>query len=157
MALTQDIGLIADLIAILGIPWAGYQIYTGRKEAKEINEKREKEEQRKNDEISILLEETGGKERKIILANKVRRDILTRGEVLGRLGTIPIKPTVSGQTPQQNRFQIHYTSSAEFIEAVDKLYVSTKVQFTILCKTQEIDQFDVGEMKKRGFDLRGFA
>lgn len=154
--LTQCIGLIADLIAIGGIPTAGYQIYKGRKEARINNERREKEERRKNDPITIILEETKGI-RKICLANKVRRGIMTRSEVLGRLGMIPIKPAKKNQAPQQNRFQINYTSSAEFVEAVDHIYVSISTELIVFCKSPEIDQFDVEEMRKHGFNLNGFV
>ncbi len=155
MTFLEYLGFAADSIAIAGIPIAIYQIYKGRMEVKENHEQREVEEARRNEPISITLLERE-KPRKITLPNTIRRGVLTRGEVMGRLGMIPRVPELSDKSEKHERFKIKFTTTAEFNERIDQLFVSTGSELIVNCESSEIDQFNSAEMQKLGFVLRGF-
>ncbi len=160
MTIVDCIAFLANIIAVIGIPITAYQIIKGRSELKKSQEKKNKEERRKNEDMQIILKEKNTN-RKIYLPNKIRRGELTRAEVLGRLGMMPMIPVSSSQsdTPKkdQRRFLIKKNATEEFIRAIDALYVSSEGKELIVnCDTEEMEQFDIEEIKKLGFDVRGF-
>ena len=147
-------GYIANIIAVVGIPYSLYQIMAARKEYKINEEKQKTEEKRRNDLIDICMEESQGS-RKITLPGKIRRTQLTRQEIMGRLGAIPKKPSKE-KTTQHDRFQIEYTNTRDFLDQIDHCYVSDEKQLCIKCKSEEIDQFDKNKMQQLEFTIIGF-
>ena len=147
-------GYIANIIAVVGIPYSVYQIIGARKEYKENLEKQKVEEKRKNDLIEICMREIGG-HKKIILPGKIRRTQLTRQEIMGRIGAIP-KKSPKGKATKQDRFKIEYTNTRDFLDQVDNCYVSRETELCVNCKTEEINQFDNNKMKQLEFTLAGF-
>ena len=107
-------GYIANIAAVIGIPYGAWQIYEARKEYKKNQEDLKKEEARKNTPISIHLKEKDGN-KTIILPNTIRRGELTRAEVLGRLGMIPMLPDPKNPQIKQRRFEIKKNATEEFM------------------------------------------
>lgn len=142
-------GNVANIAAVIGIIYGLYQYLTNQRKFKE-------EEIRKNTPITIRLVEKGGA-RKITLPNKVRRGDLTRAEVLGRLGMIPMLPDLDNPKNKQQRFEIKKNATEEFIRDIDHLNVSSKGDTLMInCETLEMNQFDTKEIKKLGFDVTDF-
>ncbi len=150
------LSFFANIVAVIGIPISAYQIITGRKELKNNRKKRDKEERRKNQEIKVFLKEKDSL-RKICLPNVIRRGELTRAEVLGRLGMIPILKPKEATRKDQPRFEIRQLVTKESISSIDALYVaSEETELFINCIAGEMDQFDIAEIKKLGFGVWGF-
>ena len=156
LASPQWLGLLTDIIALLGIPWAGYQIYKGRREANIERQAKAKESCRQNEDILIILKQEGS-QRKICLPNKVRRGELTRAEVFGRIGMIPTVSSKGASNESQSRFSVKKSSTESFIRKIDELHVSSdKTELILDCSAREMEQFDITEIQKLGFTVTGF-
>ena len=156
MTTFEYIGVLADTIAVIGIPVATVKLFMAHKEYRENVKNQEKEEKRKNEEMQIVLQEKNGK-RSIYLPNKIRRGELSRAEILGRLGMIPMLPDPENPKIKHPRFEIRRNATQQFIHDIDVLHVaSTGNLLTINCETNEVEQFNLIEMEKLGFEIRGF-
>jgi len=124
------VGLIADLIGIIGAGFALAAWWQARYIKKTLDAERIR--QRKS--IRIIL--SYGDE-KIELPVPLLRAELTRQEVLGRIGMIPMKN-------KKSRFSIRYTNTVEFWEQLTQIMESSNEGIiTIPLKEGEIDQFDL--------------
>lgn len=109
------LGVIASFIAI-------FSFITGRNSLNEIlNTRKElehlnKENERLNQKISIVLRETDGKRREINLPSVLRSE-LTRAEIQGRVGCIP--------TNTKQRYQVEYFVTKEYFDNLDQYYTGT--------------------------------
>jgi len=125
-------GIFADLIGIVGGIYAFFAWYRIRSLQKDIAEDRKS----KNNQIEVKLRLIDGKA-EIQLPVELRREELTRAELLGRIGMMPMKE-------KGKRFSIAYLSEREFLRKLYQLAISNKVSELIIpCSTEELEQFDI--------------
>lgn len=124
------IGLIADAIGIVGAFFAIAAWW----QARQIKKEMDAEKKRQQKTIRIVL--SHGDE-KIELPVPLLRAELTRQEVLGRIGMIPMKK-------QNERYSIRYLNTVEFWEQLTQVMegVGDSI-FTIPLKGGELEQFDL--------------
>lgn len=131
MELQMWLGTIADIIGILGAIFAlGAWLQT-----RLLQKRLQEEEQRRNQEVKVVLQHNG---HSVELPLKLLRSELTRAEVMGRLGMMPMKiPGI--------RFSLKYVSNPQFVHDIDEIRrgSSDKSVLVIPCTQQEIEQFDL--------------
>ena len=128
----QWLGYIADVIGILGAIFALNAWIQSRKNAETL--KNEKKRQLKK--VSVVLT-YGGKS--IELPVELRRSELTRAEVLGRLGMIPMKK-------KGDRFSLTYLNSEKFLRRINEITDGNGDSvLEISCTEEEFSQFDIGK------------
>lgn len=66
----------------------------------------------------------------------MRRRDLTRAEILGRLGMVPMKQP-------GKRFAIRHLATPEFIRAINEVVDRKTSELVIPCSQEEFDQFDI--------------
>jgi hypothetical protein len=85
--------------------------------------------------IRVVLKNTQGRE--IALPVDLKRGELTRAELLGRIGMIPIKE-------KGKRFSISYLNTTEFLVNLSKFQAADITDvFLIPCEDEELEQFDI--------------
>lgn len=135
-------GVIGTIIGIIGTVFAWF----AWRKSKEVENFLEKEKARLNEKIKIILKQG---ENEYILPDLRRQDI-TRSEIQGRLGVIPMK--VKGK-----RYAIEFTNSPEFYRQIDLLSEGSNdtgnSSLIIACTNEEFAQFKFDspkiETKKR--------
>lgn len=131
----QWLSLASDVIGVLGGIFAFFawlQTFRLRKEY-------ERERKRQNARIKVIM--SYGKE-KYELPFDLRRSELTRSELLGRLGMIPVKKNSKGQ--EQKRFSISHLNSEEFFKRLNDLITGSGDDVLIIpCERKEYEQFDI--------------
>lgn len=141
------LGHIANVIAVIGIPWGTYKAVKNHQLAVQEKWRREAEETRLNEHIEIVLVEKDGR-RKIYFPAEIRRALFTRAEVQGRL-------SVRGH----ERYDLSYLNTKDCLEKIDHLYVSSgedNCRFEIPCDKNEIETFPPERLRPLGFTLTGF-
>ncbi len=129
------VSIVADIIGILG----GVFAFLAWIQASRLRRDAEQERQRQNARIKVILS-YGAK--KYELPVDIRRAELTRSELLGRLGMIPIKKDEEGN--EQKRFLISHLNSKEFFERLNELIIGDRSDVLIIpCKQEEFDQFEI--------------
>ncbi|WP_119071505.1 hypothetical protein [Aggregatilinea lenta] len=124
------LGYFADVIGIFGAVFALF----GWRQARQVRQELESEKNRQNKKVTVVLQ--CGADR-LELPIELRRVELTRAEVLGRIGMLPMK--VKGQ-----RFSLDYVSTIEFARQISQIIEGEgDALLTIPCEKQELDQFDV--------------
>jgi hypothetical protein len=124
------IGLVADGIGILGAVFALYAAI----QAHFIRREQQQERQRQNEKVDVKLNH-GGEE--LELPIELRRADVTRAEVLGRIGMIPMKE-------QGRRFSLKYLSNPDFLKQIDQIAEGKGENvLTISCNKEEFNQFDL--------------
>lgn len=122
------VGSIADVIGVLSgifalLAWLG---------TRKIQQDLESEKRRQNQKIKIILRHGADK---IELPVGTRRAELSRGEVLGRLGMIPMQDA-------GKRFSIQCLNTPEFMERINLITESSGEDFLeISCTEAEMNQF----------------
>ena len=130
MKLLEIMGAIADTIGIAG---ALFSLWAWQN-TKQIKEHQKQERKRLAQRIRIVLNYG---ERNIELPIGLQRSELTRAEIFGRIGMIPMK--TAGQ-----RFSLLYLNTPEFLEQLEQIREgTTKSVFTIPCTEAEIEQFQI--------------
>jgi hypothetical protein len=126
----QLMSQIADIVGILGALFA----LLAWLQTRAINAAMVKEQQRQNKQVTVVLQH--GAE-KATLPVSIRRAELTRSEILGRLGMIPlVAPDPS------NRFSLRYLNTPEFLQSVNQVAAGDgDAILTIPCNEQEFRQF----------------
>ncbi|MEI2698787.1 MAG: hypothetical protein V9E94_10730 [Microthrixaceae bacterium] len=131
--LPEWLSLIADLIGILG---AVFALFAWR-QARQIREDQQREQIRQNQLVQIKLQY--GKQSYDLPVLQLRRGELTRAEILGRIGMIPMRTKEKGK-----RFEIRYVNTAEFLQQINQILDGNKDGIlTIPCTEQEFNQFDL--------------
>lgn len=129
-------GVIGTVAGVIGTIVSIFVLLKSRKIAKFL----EKEKKRKSEQIKFILK--AGKF--VFELPFLRREEVTRGEIQGRLGTIPMK--VKG-----SRYSIEYTNSLEFYEQIDKIYEGSNElgnsSLIITCTKEEFAQFNFAQPK----------
>lgn len=90
---------------------------------------------RLNEPVSVFLSLTSG-EKKIALPLEMRRRDLSRAEILGRLGMVPMKTTGA-------RFALRHLSTPDFIRSINEVIDRKSKELVIPCSEKEFDQFDI--------------
>ena len=130
MDFVTGIGLASSVITVIGSPlvlWGIWQLflnYTERKRLAQI--------------VSVVLVCTD-KKRKIVPMMTVRRKDITRAELQGILGTIKMKPSITG------RYKLDHLNTKTFWQDIEHLQASkhdNNDRLIIPCTPEEIDQFD---------------
>lgn len=131
----QWLSLASDVIGVLGGIFAFFAwLQTSR-----LRKDAERERQRQNERIKVILRYG---EHQYELPVELRRAELTRSELLGRLGMVPVKKNSKGQ--EQKRFSISYLNSKEFFETLNGLILgSGNDVLNIPCERKEYEQFDI--------------
>jgi hypothetical protein len=126
----QWLGYVADIIGVLGGIFALFAWLQARRLQKNV----EHEKRRLNQKIAIVLQH--GTEY-YTLKGDTRRAEITRAEVLGRLGMLPMKN-------KTERYSLEYVSSAEFIQRIQKIQEGEGVDALVIpCKNDEFEKFDL--------------
>lgn len=132
----NEIGPIADILGISGAIIAALSSLYGRWYSF-------KQRRLNNEKISVYLE---SETRYYRLKGELRREEVSRAEVLGRVGMIP---TVD----PKKRFRIEYASTDEFINELNDIRETThkgsNVRFSILCSEDELNQFEIPLIPKQ--------
>ena len=129
---TFHFGFVADVLSVVGSAFALF----GWLQAKANNKQITREQERMNSRIKVILMENVSK-RQIVLPVHLRRLELTRAELLGRMGMIPMKN-------KNNRFALSYLHTASFLQELNRIQASNKEEDLIIpCSSEEIEQFDV--------------
>lgn len=127
------VGIIAALIGV------GTWINTRR-----IREDERREQDRLNEKVKLVLKSKDGS-KVIELPGEMRRDEVTRAEVLGWVGMLQMVEEKKGK-----RFDIAYTNSAEFLTQLSDVQTGNgDVTFEIECTPDELRQFAVGAIKSK--------
>lgn len=125
------ISLIADIVGILGAVFALF----AWQQARQLREYLKQEQTRQNQMAQVELRY--GDKTYPLPVLQLRRSELTRAEILGRIGMIPMKK--KGQ-----RFEIRYTNTAEFLKQINQILDGKgDGVLTIPCTEEEINQFDL--------------
>jgi len=128
-----NFSFIADVLSVLGAIFAffGWLLL----KINNINNNKEIARLKKSINISLRNKDDG---REIIAPFKLRRKDLTRSEVLGVIGMIPLKEHLKNQ-----RFShIEYLQTSDFWHDVEKVKESTVEEKIIIpCSQLEFDQF----------------
>ena len=126
----QYLSTIADSIGILG---AIFALFAWLK-ARQIQQEFQAEQQRQNRKITVILN-YGPKP--LELPVQIRRVELTRAEILGRIGMLPMKNPGA-------RFSLGYINKPDFLQRIYEITGSTgDTILTIPCTKEEFEQFDL--------------
>ena len=121
---------VGILLGILGT----YYSWNAWSESKRTQQLLEKEEARKNEKIKVVL--TDGKNEHIL--PPIRRRDISRSEIQGRLGVIPMKA-------KGERYSIEFTNSSDFYRQIDliseKSCETDSSRLIINCTGEELAQF----------------
>ena len=129
---TFHFGFFADVLSVVGTVFA----FFGWLQAKANNKQMTREQERMNSRIKVMLRENTTK-RQIVLPVHLRRLEVTRAELLGRIGMIPMKN-------KSNRFALNYLHTASFLEELNRIQASNQEEKLIIpCSSEEIEQFVV--------------
>jgi len=129
---TLHFGFIADVLSVVGTVFALF----GWLQAKANHKQMTREQERMNSRIKVILKENTTK-RQIVLPVHLRRLEVTRAELLGRIGMIPMKN-------KSNRFALNYLHTALFLEELNRIQASNQAEKLIIpCSSEEIEQFAV--------------
>jgi len=124
------IGRVADWLSLISAIFAGFAWYNARKMRHETNLELE----RLNQKVKLRLKSATYF---IDLPGEMRREELTRSEVLGWIGMLPM--TVE---KERERYRLAFTNSAEFFDRMNAIQAgSGDMVFEIPCTEDEIDQF----------------
>lgn len=130
------LAIAADICGVLGALFALYAGVNTYLLQKKITQ----EQERLDKKIKVILQYG---EKSFELPVELRRAELTRSEILGRLGMIPIKAGKELK-PQQPRFSLRYTNKPEFWRQIDNITASDGEHIiTIPCSEEEFNQFDI--------------
>lgn len=132
MNLFTVLGSLADLIGILGALFA----LLAWLQSRQLRQEMQRETQRQNRKVMVIIR--NGAQR-LELPIELRRAELTRAEVLGRIGMIPMRN--KGQ-----RFSLNYLSTPEFLQQINQIAEGTgNAVLEIPCREDEFAQFDLAD------------
>ncbi len=124
------LSLVSNLIGILG---AIFSLFAWIK-ARQIQQEIECEKKRQNKKIFVTLQNDA---EQLELPVELLRSELTRSEVLGRIGMIPMRE-------KGKRFSIGYVNTPEFLRQINQILARDgDAVLTIPCDPEELEQFAV--------------
>ncbi len=129
-------GVVGTVAGVIGAIVSIFVLFKSRK----IESFLEKEKARLNEKIRMILKQG---DNEYILPDLRRQDV-TRSEIQGRLGVIPMK--VKGK-----RYSIEFTNSSEFYRQIDLVSEGSNESghssLTITCTNEEFAQFNFAQPK----------
>lgn len=129
-SITAYLGPTADLIGIVGAFFALFAWLQTRR----LREEYQREQDRQNRKVTVTLQH--GAE-SLELPMELRRAELTRAEILGRLGMIPMKD-------KGKRFSIGHLNRPHFLRQINQIRDNDgDADLLIPCTKEELDQFDI--------------
>lgn len=133
---------LANIAAFVGILSALFSAINTYKIKRDLKTTREREAQ----SIKIRLRLQVDDENKLLeLPVQVRRGDLTRAELMGILGTLPISQELKVPQP---RYQLSYLSTPAVLQQIEDLRESENdLVLTIPCSQAEFEQFDEERIK----------
>ncbi|QPC80918.1 hypothetical protein G4Y79_14510 [Phototrophicus methaneseepsis] len=124
----ETVGIIADLIGIAGAVFAFFAWIQARQTQQELI----KERKRLAKKVIVKLN-YGGQE--LNLPVELRRAELSRAEILGRIGMLPMREP-------GKRFSLEFTSTPDFLQRLNQVIDSTSEETLIIpCSKEEFEQF----------------
>ncbi len=127
-------GDIADIIGVLS---AIFALFAWGNTIR-IRQDQKREQDRLSQKVRLTLKAKDTEEF-IELPGEMRRAEVTRAEVLGWVGMLPMMESKKGK-----RFDIAYTNSADFLRQLSEVQTGNgDVVFIIQCTKEELNQFDV--------------
>jgi hypothetical protein len=142
MESASSLGLIADVIAIGTLVFSiGAAVYS-RRNFRLLQQ----EQTRKNEKVKIILSAVGGRQREVPLP--IRRGDVTRAEILGLIGMIPINKEKQIKVEQQPRFRLPDLGKEDFLHQLDEVRDGKRGPAVIIrCTDEELDQFDLDALR----------
>lgn len=128
MDLFDLIDLIGNTIGIVGALFAAGAWYQTRRARRDAARERE----RLNQSVAIVLRSAT----EFVSPMSIRRADLSRAELLGRLGMLPMRE--SGR-----RFSVKFLATSEFLSRLDRVASGSDPELVIECAPDEIAQFDI--------------
>lgn len=122
-AILEIVGLFSDLFGFFGGVFATL-VWLKLRAMDRLNEK-----------VEILLQLEGGA-RTITLPLELRRGDVTRAELLGRIGMLPM-------AEKGKRFSLRHLSTPEFFRSLNAVAGNKTDTLVIPCSEEEINQFDL--------------
>jgi hypothetical protein len=124
----------SNVIGVLG----GVFAFFAWIQASRLRKDAQRELLRQNAQVKIILEHG---DNRYELPVPIRRAELSRAELLGRLGMIPVRKKVTNDE-EQKRFSIEHLNSAEFFVRLDEIILSSGNETLVIpCTTDEFEQF----------------
>ena len=124
------LAIVADIVGLLGALFA----LLAWLQTRQLKKMQERESSRQNMTVQVVLQHGA---QKIELPVEIRRRELTRSEILGRIGMLPMKK-------RGDRFAIGYLNSPEFLKQLNQIADGPGPGLlTISCTEREINQFDL--------------
>ena len=142
--MTMDwLGLISDAIGLLGVPFS----LLAWIKARQIKQDRDREKQRQNKTVHVILQRqrrANGRADNYEIPVELRRAELTRAEILGRLGMIPMCEELKKQ-----RFSIGYLNTQSFFRRLNEIIDGAgEAELFIYCTDEEFNQFDLSRINQ---------
>lgn len=132
----SNLGIAADIIGVLGAFLGVWTWINTRR----IRQDERREQERLNERVKLVLK-VKGSDRLVQLPGEMRRAEVTRAEVLGWVGMLPMKE-------KGRRFEIAYMNSAAFLHQLNNVQTGNgDVTFVIDCEKGELDQFALEKPK----------
>lgn len=130
------LGFVADVIGVIGAcfaflawVWAKSSVLSAKREQERLNQR-----------IPVILKSVES-ERSMELPVNLRRGDISRQELLGRLGMLPMRDKGA-------RYSLQYLHTSEFYDQLNAIAESSVPQSCIIhCSDHEIEQFDLHEEK----------
>ena len=132
-----DISFIADFISVVSaIAAVAAWINTKRIQ---MNQKQELERLNQKIKLRLINHQT---ENFIALPGEMRREEISRAEILGWIGMLPMI-----QEKERERYKLRFTNDEEFFTRMNNIIAgSGNLIFDIPCSEDELDQFAVEKM-----------
>lgn len=126
---------IGNLSTLLGLLSAAFAFFAWI-QAKKISKDTKAEKERLNQEVFVVLH--AGEEDKIVIPFSLRRGEITRSEILGLIGMLPM-----AQGKERERFKNQFLSTARFRQVMSAIQdADGKSQLLIQCSKNEVYQFN---------------
>ena len=132
----QLLSILADVIGIAGAFFALFAWW----QARQVRSALQREQSRQRKKVTIVLSH-GSEQYEIPI--QLQRAEITRAEVLGVLGMLPMKE-------RGKRFSIGFISTRDFLDEINEIIISEgDRRLRIPCQKEEFEQFDLVAFQRK--------
>ncbi len=132
----QLLSILADVIGIAGAFFALFAWW----QARQVRSALQREQLRQRKKVTIVLSH-GSEQYEIPI--QLQRAEITRAEVLGVLGMLPMKE-------RGKRFSIGFISTRDFLDEINEIIISEgDRRLRIPCQKEEFEQFDLVAFQRK--------